>query len=103
MVLGMTQRFQDPCYLPRRRAPDTFVFPLCIPQEPVRRESAVPLRQCRATIRYQGPRCWLYGVAYRVSLEARTRSARRRVHEKQVKNGGQANPLAEVITRDLRL
>src|ERR1017187_8733898 len=33
---------------------------------------------------------WLYGVAYRVSLEARTRAARRRAHEKQAENTAQA-------------
>jgi RNA polymerase sigma factor (sigma-70 family) len=45
---------------------------------------------------------WLYGVAYRVSLEARSRAARRRLHEKRAENAEQADPLAEAVTRDLR-
>src|SRR5437764_8207613 len=44
---------------------------------------------------------WLHGVAYRVSLEARTRAARRRAHEKRAENMGQADPAADPATREL--
>src|SRR5437764_2077990 len=45
---------------------------------------------------------WLYGVAYRVSLEARTRAARRRAHEKRAANMGQADPTDDAAAHELR-
>jgi RNA polymerase sigma factor (sigma-70 family) len=56
---------------------------------------------------------WLYGVAYRVSLEAKTRVARRRVRERQVADMGpdtdgpgdiphEADPSTEAAWRELR-
>ncbi len=45
---------------------------------------------------------WLHGVANRVSLEARTRAARRRAHENRAKNIGQADPAADAATHELR-
>lgn len=45
---------------------------------------------------------WLYGVAYRVSLEARTRAARRRSHEKWASSVGQTDQTDEVAARELR-
>jgi RNA polymerase sigma factor (sigma-70 family) len=46
---------------------------------------------------------WLHGVAYRVSLEARTRAARRRAHEKSVERLAEAGPPDEAAARELCL
>jgi RNA polymerase sigma factor (sigma-70 family) len=45
---------------------------------------------------------WLYGVAYRTAMEARTRSARRRAREAQVVNMPRSDPPTEEFRRDLR-
>jgi RNA polymerase sigma factor (sigma-70 family) len=43
---------------------------------------------------------WLYGVAYRLSLQARTAAARRQAHEKQVVVRAPADPLDELTLRE---
>jgi RNA polymerase sigma factor (sigma-70 family) len=45
---------------------------------------------------------WLHGVAYRVSLEARTRAARRRAHEKLAERLVETDPPSEAAARELR-
>jgi RNA polymerase sigma factor (sigma-70 family) len=45
---------------------------------------------------------WLYGVAYRTALEARTRAAKRRAKERQVMHPAPPEPTAAVAWADLR-
>jgi RNA polymerase sigma factor (sigma-70 family) len=45
---------------------------------------------------------WLYGVAYRVAVRAKRRAATRRAHERKVQDMPQADPLADVVWRDLK-
>jgi RNA polymerase sigma factor (sigma-70 family) len=46
--------------------------------------------------------CWLYGVAYRLALKARTTAARRRAHERRVADMRQANVMSEPSWDELR-
>src|SRR5437867_9012089 len=49
-------------------------------------------RQADSIRKPESMRSWLYGVAYRVALRARTDAARRRVHEKRVEELAQPSP-----------
>ncbi|HKB41921.1 MAG TPA: sigma-70 family RNA polymerase sigma factor, partial [Gemmataceae bacterium] len=44
---------------------------------------------------------WLYGVAYRVALKARTATARRQTHEARLKPPAAPDPLADITLREL--
>src|SRR5438552_15552337 len=45
---------------------------------------------------------WLHGVAYRLAVRARANTAQRRTHERQAEAMHGADPLAEVMWRELR-
>src|SRR5262249_40519465 len=45
---------------------------------------------------------WLYGVAYRIAVKAKTRAHKRRAHERNAVNRPTIDPLEEVLWRDLR-
>jgi RNA polymerase sigma factor (sigma-70 family) len=46
---------------------------------------------------------WLYGVAYRTALKAKTTLLRRRLHEKQLEDLPGAEPVAELVWQELRV
>src|SRR5262249_48536455 len=46
---------------------------------------------------------WLYGVAYRVALQARTVAARKRAAERRVAPKSAVDPLAEVTVREAQV
>ena len=62
----------------------------------------VLVRKAGSIRKYGSVASWLHGVAHRVSLEARTRAARRRAHEKRAENMRQADPSDDAATRELR-
>jgi RNA polymerase sigma factor (sigma-70 family) len=60
------------------------------------------LAQKAAAVRKHGSLAsWLHGVAYRIALKARARSAQRRRHEAHAPGRASADPLAEVTGREL--
>src|SRR5262249_35473227 len=59
-------------------------------------------QKARAIRRRESVSSWLYGVAYRTALNARTRAARRRAHERRAVTGDTAAP-ANGLDQDLRL
>jgi len=62
----------------------------------------VLLRKAESIRKRASVASWLYGVAYRVAMEARTRAARRRFHEKTTDPAAQADPYEEASARELR-
>jgi RNA polymerase sigma factor (sigma-70 family) len=61
----------------------------------------VLLRKARLIAQPERLASWLYGVALRVAGKARSRAARRRDHERRVIVPAAADPLREVVRRDL--
>jgi RNA polymerase sigma factor (sigma-70 family) len=62
----------------------------------------VLFRKARSIRKSASLASWLHGVAYRVSLEARTRAGRRQTHVKRAESMGQADPADEAGARELR-
>jgi RNA polymerase sigma factor (sigma-70 family) len=60
-------------------------------------------RKARSIIKRESVGSWLYQVAYRMALRARTRVARRQLHERQAAPQRVADPLDEVTGRELLL
>src|ERR1700730_830761 len=63
----------------------------------------VLIRKARSIRKKDSLASWLHGVAYRVAREARAKSVRRQVHERQVSEMPPTDPASDVIWRDLRL
>jgi RNA polymerase sigma factor (sigma-70 family) len=62
----------------------------------------VLVRKARSIRKSASVASWLHGVAHRVALEARTRAARRRAHERRAEAAGLADPSGEAAVRELR-
>jgi RNA polymerase sigma-70 factor (ECF subfamily) len=62
----------------------------------------VLVRKAAAIAKRQAVGSWLYGVAYRVALKARTRALRRRTHETKAVTRSMADPHEEILWRDLK-
>ncbi len=58
-------------------------------------------KKAHAIARQQSLPGWLYQVAYRVALKARSRAAARQKHERNAGGRGFADPLAEITGREL--
>jgi RNA polymerase sigma factor (sigma-70 family) len=62
----------------------------------------VLVRSAASVRKRQSVSCWLYGVARRLALKARTRAARRRERESRATQAPPADPAAEVTLREAR-
>jgi RNA polymerase sigma factor (sigma-70 family) len=62
----------------------------------------VLIRKATSLSKRESLSSWLYGVAYRTALKARTLAARRRVHEKQIMKAAEMTPADSLVWRDLR-
>jgi RNA polymerase sigma factor (sigma-70 family) len=62
----------------------------------------VLVRKVASIAKRQSLGSWLYGVAYRIALKAKTRAHQRRAHERNAVNPPTRDPLEEVLWRDLR-
>jgi RNA polymerase sigma-70 factor (ECF subfamily) len=60
------------------------------------------VRKAAAIANRQAVGSWLYGVAYRVALKARTRALRRRTHETRAVTRSMADPHEEAFWGDLK-
>jgi RNA polymerase sigma factor (sigma-70 family) len=63
----------------------------------------VLVRKARSIAKRGSLGCWLYGVARRIAVRARTASARRNARERCALPRTERDPLHEVVWRDLRL
>jgi RNA polymerase sigma factor (sigma-70 family) len=59
-------------------------------------------RQAQSIRKLESVGSWLYGVAYRISLRARSDAARRRALEEQARTMPQQDPFVEAAWRELR-
>jgi RNA polymerase sigma-70 factor (ECF subfamily) len=87
MVLGVCQRVLNDAHAAEDAFQATFL---------------VLARKAPSIARRDSVGSWLYGVAYRTALKARTSAARRRDRERQARDMARSDPLAEVAWRDLR-
>jgi RNA polymerase sigma factor (sigma-70 family) len=62
----------------------------------------VLVRKAASIAKRQSVGSWLYGVAYRIAVKARTRAHRRRAHERSAVNRPTMDPLEDIVWRDLR-
>jgi RNA polymerase sigma factor (sigma-70 family) len=62
----------------------------------------VLVRKAASIAKRQSVGSWLYGVAYRIAVKAKTRAHKRRAHERNAVNRPTIDPLEEVLWRDLR-
>ena len=60
------------------------------------------VRQAASIAKRQSVGSWLYGVAYRIAVKAKTRARRRRAHERRAVNRMSADGMEELLWRDLR-
>jgi RNA polymerase sigma factor (sigma-70 family) len=62
----------------------------------------VLVRNAASITKRQSVRSWLYGVAYRIAVKARKRSRRRDTPTRQAVNRSPADPVDEILWRELR-
>jgi RNA polymerase sigma factor (sigma-70 family) len=62
----------------------------------------VLVRKAASIAKRQSVGSWLYGVAYRIAVKAKTRAHKRRAHERNAVNRPAIDPLEEILWRELR-
>jgi RNA polymerase sigma factor (sigma-70 family) len=62
----------------------------------------VLVRKAASIAKQQSVGSWLFGVAYRIAIKTKVRARRRRTREGRVMNRQPAEPLDEILWRDLR-
>lgn len=58
-------------------------------------------RKAASIRKHESIASWLYGVAYRLAVRAKSQAAKRQLHERQVKSCESPGPVAEVAWREL--
>src|SRR5262245_48679575 len=61
----------------------------------------VLVRKAASIAKRQSVRSWLYGVAYRIAVKAKTRALQRSTHEKQAVNRPTSDPVDEIAWQDV--